>query len=640
MVLRDDALGAAVGRGAGRGRGRHAVQERHAVERRRAGRARVPDPRVAGHERLLGAVVPDPEEQDAVAALAVDPAEVAADRGRGVAAREHTEVRRGQALERHHRRGVALHPVGHVVRHRLEDVDVDFTGDGRRHGQAELVRDEPVVDPVQAVVVEPVQDLGAAGEGRVVAVVAVGADVRPAAGRAVAGRDRGARKSVAELVIVLVEEHGPVQVDVERRAGQDAVERGRVAVVVDPVVQHFGVAGEGERLGVVAVERRLPGVAVYVHERQPVAVLVHGVVRDLARVRADGGVRVVAVGAVGHPPGRLRTVARGGEVAGVAVTVPVRVQVPVEVDHAVVRDAIAVVVLAVAQLGRAGVGGVGGVVAVTGAHRHPVAVGVGAQGVGRGGVAVVVLAVARGLGGARVDGVVRVVAVAAPGHQGRERVAVHVDEITARAVLIDPVVRVVHDAGADVGVAVVAVGGGEDSVPVRVHLAALVAGHAGGVGLVHLAVAVVVEAVALLDLVGVGERVVVVAVPSARREAVEVVVRVLAHVDRFVDHVVAVLVDVVAQLLGARVDGGVAVVAVVAAGRERQEAVVVPVLVGRVDAGRAGVVHEVDAVARGLVVGGRGVAADEGQERDQGTQVHGGSPDGAHYRPVEVNFNF
>ena len=309
-----------------------------------------------------------------------------------------------------------------------------------------------------AVVVQLVADFEGAGVDVGVPVVTVRVIIDRARGL-VAGADRGAGVAVAVAIGVGVPgaEAGDVSVRVVhqavaviivavadlRRTGVD----GRVAVVAVAVVIHrtAGLLTGGDRRGAVAVtvDVGVPGAlagdvrVVVVHQAvavvvqavallaveavgQPVAVAVEAFVgaavtvvveaiTELSSAGVDGRVGVVAVGVV-------RDVAGGGvagchRVGGVAVAVAVGVEVPGGLAHGVVvvviHQAVAVVVVAVAELGGAGVDGRVGVVAVgvvghvafgSVAGGHPsgriaeaVAVGVGVPGALAGDVRIVVV---------------------------------------------------------------------------------------------------------------------------------------------------------------------------------------------------------------------------------------------------------
>jgi hypothetical protein len=262
------------------------------------------------------------------------------------------------------------------------------------------LEDEPVVGVAVAVVVRAVADLDVGGEVGRIGVVAVEVVRGGAGGGRVAGRDREPER-VALAVAVRV---GPV------RHERDRVVDEAVAVVVRAVAE-LDVAGEVQRVGVVAVGAGVDPVAV---EVRPVrgregAVLVHAVAHELGRARVDAGVAVVAVGAIRDGP-RGGAGAGGRGRAGVAEAVAVGVVVPGPHEETVVDPGVAVVVPAVAHLHPArGVGRVGVVAVETDGHTVAVEV----RGVGRRRVAVVVAAVAGELGRARVHGRVGVVAVVA-----------------------------------------------------------------------------------------------------------------------------------------------------------------------------------------------------------------------------------
>ena len=286
----------------------------------------------------------------------------------------------------------------------------------------------------------------------------------------------------------------------------------------------------------------------------------------------------------------------------VAVAVAAGEAVPVLVET-VVDDRVAVLVHAVAALGRARVDVGRQIVAVAGAARP--GVGVVVEALVHLGVAVVVDRVAELVqqGGAQRVVVVavavadpRAVAVAVRLVRGHDAVAVVVDAVAglaqrgcARGVGVVAVALAAHLSVAVrvglvrgqrvVAVVVDAVAGlGEGRGPGRVLVVAVAVAAplpvAVGVELVHRhdGVAVVVLAVADLDRRGVGGRVRVVAVAAAGCVAVRV------RVEALVDVGVAVVVEAVADLGGHGVDRGVGVVAVAAAGcvavRVRVEALV------------------------------------------------------------------
>ena len=286
-------------------------------------------------------------------------------------------------------------------------VGVAVEGGGRGGVEAAVV----VVDGAVAVLVGVggVADLAGARVHRGVGVVAV-AQARGGVGP---GGVAGARAARAPVAV-------PVGVDVpggEARAGDGAVLVVREAVAVFVRVggvTDLGGGGVGDGVGVVAVRRvrcaaqagriagedpgvrRIPvpvavevevpdrgGGAVRVRigvVREAVAVLVDvGGVADLHRRGRDGGVLIVAVGAVEDVP-----VGRGAGLDGgvrVAVAVPVEIPVPgdvgVGIDRGIVEvhQAVAVVVESAADLGRARV------------HRRLGVVTVGAP-VGEGDVAI------------------------------------------------------------------------------------------------------------------------------------------------------------------------------------------------------------------------------------------------------------
>ena len=395
------------------------------------------------------------------------------------------------------------------------------------------------VEAVAVVVHTVFADLGHPGVHVVVVVVAVGV-VLDVVGPFEPARDDG------------VEAVGPVAIEVAVEVPDGAVHRAvlvhlAVAVVVDGVAVlvrvrvdihvHVVAVGAAHRVGVVAV-------AVDVGPVAAVAVLVLAVVGGFAGPRVDDGRGVVAVDGRG---------------------VPVPVVVGVQADRVGRVDmAVAVVVDAVvAALGLVWVG-VGVLVVAVGVVHHPSRddlagvdeVGAVAEavpvsvrvpvheehGVVDETVAVVVRAVAA-LGGARVDARVRVVAVGG---------------------VVDVAIRGLADLD------------GLETVAVAVAIGVGVERH--GDVLVHLAVAVVVDAVADLrvareaaglDIVAVGG-VVDVAIRGLAGlgdlETVAVAVTVRVHVEHVLDvlvhAVVAVVVHAVALLVRVGVDGRVAVVAI------------------------------------------------------------------------------
>ena len=306
---------------------------------------------------------------------------------------------------------------------------------------------------------------------------------------------------------------------VSSRSRTRIVRHGSIAVAIAVVVQ---------------VEREL-----YAFIRSAVAVVVHAVAR-LGRSGVNRTARVVTVRGVNHVPSRYSAAGTG---RACAVPVPIAVVVQVVSDaEAVVHHAIAVVVVAVANLGFARIQTGITVIAII---ADLVAIGI-VVAVVRGARTVVVLPVAP-FDVPGVDVVVRVVTV-----RGVCRVARRL--------------RAVGDADGCVAVAIVV----RITVPIqRIH---------GTV--VHAAIAVVVHAVADLELARVDARVAVVAVRVVRRGTrrrpvaraarhgripvpVAIRVRVVAREDQpFVRAAVAVVVHIVAAFAFRRVDVRVAVIAV------------------------------------------------------------------------------
>lgn len=408
-------------------------------------------------------------------------------------------------------------------------------------------------DPI-AVVVRAIAVLVGAGEARRVAVIAVGG-VGDVALRLVALGDRGSR-GVAEVVAVGVRVPGAgigagagidhavaVVVDVVADLGRAGVHAdvGVVAVAHHVDVADRLVAGEraGARVGVlealapsVAIGVGVPGqdVEAVVRVGGPVAVVVQAVAY-LVGVRADGGVGVIAVTTLLD-----ETVGgAGGERAGVVIAVAVGViVVPQDQDVGVavglVDHAVAVVVQAVADLGRARVDQRVVVVAVAGLGH-------------------VVLGCLAGLLGLFSADVVTV-AVEVPG-RGVRRVLVD----GAFAVIVDSVADLLGR-GVHAGVGVVAVAGHGDPLA-RALALEVTPVHDRELTAVAVEVAVVVPGV-VLDVVGLAR---------------------------------AVVVDAVADLDGAGVDAGVGVVAVAVLDGP---SVVVGVRRDRSVGGRAAVLHDGD----------------------------------------------
>ena len=420
-----------------------------------------------------------------------------------------------------------------------------------------------------AVLVDPVVgDLGGRGADVRIAVVAVGAGVAVAI-----AVDEGAAVGIEvihDAVAVVVEAVGAVlsrtwkdvgilvvavaHVDAEAVAvpvDVVAVEVETVAVVVQAVAADLGTRRVDGRIRIVAVEHC--GVAVAVRVLVDAVVVDHTVavlvraVTDLHDVGIDIRIGIVAVTADQHIPAHDETGSDGSGV--VTVAVEVRVRVPGGCGDTVVDHAVAVVVRAVAVLGGAGVDAVIGVEAVA-----------------------VIGHVARGLvAGDSRDGGVAVgvgVGVGVPGGCIRRVVFVHV----AVAVVVVPV-AVLGGRRVDGGQGVVAVGrigdvahrnfAGVDRVgrvAVAIDVTVVVPGGSVHAAIVDLAVAVVIEAVAEFGRAREGRRIAVVAL-FAGRETVAVQVGIA---DRAVT---VVVVRIGAVVLGdAGVEVGVEVVAVTVQG--------------------------------------------------------------------------
>ena len=406
------------------------------------------------------------------------------------------------------------------------------------------------------------------------------------------------------------------------RIGRVRVDAG-IAVVAVGVVQNHRAADARRRGHRVLISVAVP-VGVRVHGalhavvHHAVAVLVVPVAH-LGAARVIGGVRIVAIRAVGHVPAGKR--ARGVSHGEVAVRVRVDIAV-VRRLHAVIHGAVTVVIHHVAGLGRAGVHRRDRVVAVRGrgarargliAHRRQGRAAVHvhvnvrvvhdlarcrAVRVVRAPVTILVDAPAvADLRGDRVDGRVGVVAVRGRGarargliaHRRQGRTAVHVD--------ID--VRVVHDLARCRAVRVV-----REAVAVLVH-APGVADLRGGrvdsrVGVVAVVGRSRVERIGRAPHTRVGlkgpERAVTVVI-RVERDGIEPVrifgrgkigeVNLIQFHEVSVDvhEAAAVVVDTVADLLHARVDldvGGLDVVAVGASGDAIADAVVAVAVTVRV----------------------------------------------------------
>jgi hypothetical protein len=471
-----------------------------------------------------------------------------------------------------------------------------------------------------AVVVDPVTDLVRFRVDRVVGVIAV-RSVVDVAGGLVAGD--GAVRSVTVVITI------DIRVPGGRIRGRSLVAV-TVAVVVDAVAD-LGLAGVGRSLpvvavaavgdvarGLVALHQAHAGVA----EQVGVAVVVPGtgidggvfvhitvavvidVVADLAGVGVDVGLGVVAVGAVAH-------VTRGGLAGnGRATGVTEAVGVAVGVEGlgvgcvVLVGGTVAVVVDPIAHLGGVRVDGRVGVVAV--------GTGIASE--------------AKGLVTGEVDNIgvtVEVgVGVGVPGSLAADVVVLVVD------VTVAVVVDVVADLGGvrvDAGVVIVAVGVVGDHGQVGVGITPVLVDRLGiteavgvtidvplAVVVVDLAIAVVVDAVAVLDGTRVGGRDGVIAVGGVG----DVVGRGLTRHQHAAGVTVAVTVEIRVPV-GTQPDGGVGVVAVVVGGN----AVVV-----RVDqqlVRSAGVGHFVGGVGHLDGIVGATIAAHEGQDDDKCGKPHG-----------------
>jgi len=210
-----------------------------------------------------------------------------------------------------------------------------------------------------------------AEEGRVVGVPAA----RAVAGAGVAVDLEAEADEVPRdhrVRVRLVERH--------RQAGRLG---GLVHEVLGPRVAVFRFGGAVAALVAEAVVVRRAAVGPLERQVAPEALVdaaiavVVDAVAHLGRARVNARIRVVAVGAVGHVPTRRRT--RTLRAGRVAVAVAVAVAIPDRGD-AFVDTAIAVVIDAVAGLGRAGVHARRRVVAIAGRHGVSIAVDVGLRG--------------------------------------------------------------------------------------------------------------------------------------------------------------------------------------------------------------------------------------------------------------------
>jgi hypothetical protein len=382
--------------------------------------------------------------------------------------------------------------------------------------------------------VRAVTDLGRVGADGRVAVVAVISVVGVAAGLTAARGRR--RRSVAVSIAVRV--LPPLD-----RIGRIGLVRGAIAVVVCPVTQ---------------LRRRRVDV--------PVGVVAVRCVRDVAG-RADISIRT---------PTGIRGVRALGQrgTRGVAVAVLVEIRVPVR-TRLIVADVAVVVDAVTAHLDFTGVDAGVGVVAVVG-----VPAVAGGLLTGRGGLSHLTVGVTIGIRpigsvGCRVDTAVVVIAVAV-------------------AVLVD--IRVVTDLiriGMDVRIRIVAVGvrgdvalrgftaGGHEVLVTEAVLVGIQEELLSTTRIwivVHVAVAVVVDLIALLGCVRVGQRIIVVTVVRRRHVlirllaghgdvhriavAIAIGIRVELPHDTLVDITVAVVVLAVADLLTIGVPRGVSIVTV------------------------------------------------------------------------------
>ena len=367
-------------------------------------------------------------------------------------------------------------------------------------------------DDAVAVVVLPVTELGGAGPGAVVVVVAV-----RAVGEPVRVRVDAVRAAVRIAGHRGGEDRGRIAVRVERvadldRPGEDARlgvvavsgARGHeVAVPIERIQQRIGVVAVSGargravpvcvllvqgRVGVVAVRaaggRRGREVLIAVHTVDPVAVVVVAVPDEVLCAWEVRRIRVVTVpGARGHEVAvQIEGVEAPGRRVGVVAVAARRVAVAVRVHWIeVVGAAVAVVVEEVADLVRAGEHSGVAVVAVVVGARHAVGstrrdpVPVVVEPFVRRAVAVVVQRVAE-LGGAWVDRRVRIAAVSRAGQEavrvavrllGGHTVAVVVPAVAdlgrarplARAVVLGVVVAVPATGGGAVAVQIPAVQG-------------------------------------------------------------------------------------------------------------------------------------------------------------------------------------
>ncbi len=487
---------------------------------------------------------------------------------------ERSGVDRGQGHGRH--RGTGTERVGPVCAPRDErGVDVLIIHQAHARGVEEVTHivlvacHLPSRESVAVLVPDGRLVVRGDGVGVCIAVIAVASCIRIAR-RLRAGHDR--RIVIASIAV-------QVAVEVPGRGIHSAgLVHVSVAVVVHAVADLVGAGVDG-RVGVVAVgamgavghAQIAIGVTVETLVRVSVAVVVHAVA-VLVGTGVDAGIGVVAVRAVGGVTAGHVALSQGETRITVAVGVGVCVPGGRVQGVVLVEVAVAVRIHAVAVLVRAGVDRGVGVVAVAGRLHEP---GRLEAGVDRCAIAIavaVVVVVPRGL-----VGHAQIIIV----HQA---VAVVVHTI---ADLLD--VRV------DGGVGVVAVGGvgdvagglgaGDDPGPgitEAVGVGVCVPERSiHGIGLVGVAVAVVVHAIADLAGAGVDAGIGVVAVGAVGDVAgrclaglgaagsITVAVRIGVGIEGqhvhgvvLVDVAVAVVVVAVAVLVGAGIDGRVGVVAV------------------------------------------------------------------------------
>ncbi len=348
-----------------------------------------------------------------------------------------------------------------------------------------------IIHDTVAVVVDAVADLGLAGRPREVVVVAIGA--RRDVPRGLGARRGGAVHRTADRIAVLVREvhaaralvHDVVAVVVDGVADLGLAGRPREVVVVAVVVARGEPLGLGARrdgtvhatAGRVTVHIRVPGAGArcaVVHQVVAVVVLA---VAGFRRAGVDRDVVVLAITGLNRVVRRLHARHHGlrGDPVVVLVGVPVPRRAP---RRTVVHEVVAVVVDAVAGLGRVRVIEVARVIAVRVARHEagtlnraraarrfavPVAIEVPVEGSvlqrAVDVVAVLIDAIDRRVWGAGVDERVAVVAVADGGREEREargterhavfpteRVLVEVVDldrtVTAQASFFGPVERV------------------------------------------------------------------------------------------------------------------------------------------------------------------------------------------------------